>query len=1066
MAFGFGFNKQKVLSAAEKFVQQGKLQNAIAEYEKVLKNDDKDLTVNNTIGDLYSRLGDSEKAIECFKKVGDAYAAQGFTVKGIAMYKKITKLQPTVDSSLKLAELYTQQGLFNDARAQYLQVAEDFMKAGDLDQAVRLFQKVLEMDPENVPMRVKLAEVYVRLGKKKEAWEIFSAAAESLRARGSLAAAEDLLKRMLVLDPGNSYVLLLRGKAALEADDPKSAIEYLEKAGDLDSHPDGLRDLLRAYLKAGDLIKSPPIAEKLLTVHNDPEGLFLLAEGCARLGQYREGLEIYTRHADRLLATDATKLLGSLHSMITHVRDDAAALDSLLLLLNKAGESTHVNEVTELLAHASVKDGNLARARDLYQMLATTEPQNQLHMQNYQQVVSRMEGAAPALGITAEEGAVIVEELEAIAPVIDQAYPDDVAIAVRSAVTDADLFLSYNLPDKAVVPLLGVLAQAPRDARLNQRLAALHTRFHRFTEAAVCCRTLESVYHDAGFPDEAVRYGELAARYEQSATASPLSMGTVTAAAAEVAAPALTSQPAARSAAATPAWPTSAAHEAADAAHPEFAVHHSPDHDVSTHDLTNHELTEHGSGIPASSGATDLSAEANSDLASEWENSLSVDEDAPAVEADAIEAATSGNPEIAETVEEIRFYLEHFMTDQAHAGFEKIESLTSDRRILDPLRAAMAAASQPQAESEPEIAEINADEVNADEINADEISAGEPAAFEVEMEAKPASEFATSPDLVTYHQETHGDIHHEATVESAPELEPAPAPANELNAFVADLEASLGDSFPQAPPLSKPVLPSWPVAKAPAAAKTVEPQTEPVALEPVAQLEESSSAVEIPPAPPVVPIAMPAPAIAASAAGAATAAAPARSVPAMNPPAAKGAPANASAMSYSPAPVRPLGAGAQSMHPSGSIDLSEMFGELKQELEEEVMAGDDDPETHYNLGVAFREMGLLDEAIAELQKVCTSIDRGHAFAQPVQTYTWLAQCFLDKGVPEAAIRWYEKALSIPGLDDEARLAINYELGSACESAQDKPAALRHFTNVYGTNIDYRDVAERIQALKS
>ena len=61
MAFGFGFNKQKVLSAAEKFVQQGKLQNAIAEYEKILKHDEKDLTVNNTIGDLYARLGDAPK---------------------------------------------------------------------------------------------------------------------------------------------------------------------------------------------------------------------------------------------------------------------------------------------------------------------------------------------------------------------------------------------------------------------------------------------------------------------------------------------------------------------------------------------------------------------------------------------------------------------------------------------------------------------------------------------------------------------------------------------------------------------------------------------------------------------------------------------------------------------------------------------------------------------------------------------------------------------------------------------------------------------------------------------
>src|SRR5260370_12795014 len=271
MAFGFGFNKQKLLSAAEKFVQQGKLQNAIAEYDKILKHDAKDLSVNDAIGDLYARLGDLPKAIECLKTVGDAYAVQGFTVKGIAMYKKITKLKPSVDSTLKLAEIYTQPGLFNDARAQYLQVAEDFMKNGDLDKAVRLYQKVLEMDRENVPMRVKLAEVYVRLGKKKEAWEIFSAAAESLRARGSLAAAEDILKRMLVLDPGNGHVLLLRGKAALESDDPKGAIGYLEKAPDLDSHPEGLCALLKAYLQTGYSTKATPIAEKLLTVHNDPE---------------------------------------------------------------------------------------------------------------------------------------------------------------------------------------------------------------------------------------------------------------------------------------------------------------------------------------------------------------------------------------------------------------------------------------------------------------------------------------------------------------------------------------------------------------------------------------------------------------------------------------------------------------------------------------------------------------------------------------------------------------------------------------------------------------------------
>ncbi len=406
--------------------------------------------------------------------------------------------------------------------------------------------------------------------------------------------------------------------------------------------------------------------------------LFLLAEGCVRLGRHREALEVYQRHADRLLTSDSTKLLASLHSMISHVRDDSGALDMLLQLLSKAGESTHVNEVTELLAHASVKDGNLARARDLYQMLATTEPQNLVHMQNYQQVVGRMDGESPALGITAEEGAVIVEELEATAPVIDQSYPDHVAIAVRSAVTDADLFLSYNLPEKAVVPLLGALPQAPRDVRLNQRLAGLHTRFQRFTEAAVCCRTLEGVYRDAGYPDEAARYGELAARYEKSTEAAQLTSKSSS------------SAPSAGASAAAPSagWPTAATasseHEIAAAAHPEFAVQ---------------ELAVH-----APSDEHEISSDLSTDLSSEWEHSLSANQDGPAAElpptvevAGEASADASSNAEIAETVEEIRFYLEHFMTDQARAGIEKLESLTSDASILDPLRAAVESAGQPPA---------------------------------------------------------------------------------------------------------------------------------------------------------------------------------------------------------------------------------------------------------------------------------------------------------------------------------------------------------------------------------
>src|SRR5919199_4209209 len=112
MALGFGFNKAKVLASAEKYVQQGKLQNAIVEYQKVLKEDPKDLTVLNTVGDLFSRIGKGEDAAKCFQKVGEQYASDGFTVKAIAMYKKLTKISSTVETLQRLAELYTIQGLY------------------------------------------------------------------------------------------------------------------------------------------------------------------------------------------------------------------------------------------------------------------------------------------------------------------------------------------------------------------------------------------------------------------------------------------------------------------------------------------------------------------------------------------------------------------------------------------------------------------------------------------------------------------------------------------------------------------------------------------------------------------------------------------------------------------------------------------------------------------------------------------------------------------------------------------------------------------------------------------
>ena len=170
--------------------------------------------------------------------------------------------------------------------------------------------------------------------------------------------------------------------------------------------------------------------------------------------------------------------------------------------------------------------------------------------------------------------------------------------------------------------------------------------------------------------------------------------------------------------------------------------------------------------------------------------------------------------------------------------------------------------------------------------------------------------------------------------------------------------------------------------------------------------------------------------------------------------------------------IPPPPAVAATAHTNGQmqdVDAALVLNDILSELQEEVGESAQetaDPETHYNLGIAFKEMGLLDEAIGELQKVCHAVDDGVGFSQPIQAFTWLAQCLVDKGVPEAAVRWYERALNLPGLDHNSRCSIYYDLASAYEAFGDKKAALTNFMEVYSSNIDFRDVASRIKVLKS
>jgi tetratricopeptide (TPR) repeat protein len=103
-------------------------------------------------------------------------------------------------------------------------------------------------------------------------------------------------------------------------------------------------------------------------------------------------------------------------------------------------------------------------------------------------------------------------------------------------------------------------------------------------------------------------------------------------------------------------------------------------------------------------------------------------------------------------------------------------------------------------------------------------------------------------------------------------------------------------------------------------------------------------------------------------------------------------------------------------------------------------------------------MGLVDEAIAEFQLAAKDENRA------LECSSMLGLCFMEKGMPKLAIRWFERGLKATGRSDEEYLGLRYDLAAAHEAAGDVEAALGLYSDLYGQNANFRDVAEKIRQL--
>lgn len=453
-------NKDKTRAAAQKYLQKGQLDKAIREYQRLVEDDPKDVRTLLKIGDLQTRSGDHVKATETYSQVAQFYSDQGFFLKAVAVYKQILRLDSSlVEVNLKLADLYFQLGLMSDAANQYQQVSQIFEREGRIEESIDILKKMVELDPDNVASRIKLAESFAQQGRNDEARSHFQTAADYLKRHHRIDDYIKVAERVIHFDPNDLATTRELANIYIQKNDPRRALTKLQVC-----------------------FKDNP---------KDVETLNLLATAFKGLGQTAKTVSVYRE-------------LGRIHAANSDIEAQRSAMRKILAIDANDAEAQQVLESTETLP-----DNALGRIRPTQKTIARQEIRE----------VNRPPASPPPLPPPPPVEDEIGIEVEVEAPSSDMASsppspppappaadsePMGVEESINRILIEADVYIKYGLKTKAIEHIRKVFAlqENHREARLRYKDLLVDTG--ELDAAVAELMLLAASAADEGTPEQAL----------------------------------------------------------------------------------------------------------------------------------------------------------------------------------------------------------------------------------------------------------------------------------------------------------------------------------------------------------------------------------------------------------------------------------------------------------------------------------------------------------------------------------------------------------------------------------
>src|SRR6266404_734553 len=492
------YNKSKYVEAAQKLLNQGKVPQAIAEYQLILKYEPKDQVTLMTIGELYIRQGETFQAIEYFERLAQIFVGDGFLTKAIAVYKRIAKLAPEEIKPLeRLADLYVQQGVMSEARPLFLQLAEIHLKHNRQTEAVGLLKKLLLAEPDNLRIQIRLADLYQLMGKPGEAVETYVSAAQRALARGDHAESDKQSDKALKLDAKNAAALTVKARSASSQGRFADAAAFLKDLPGLDKGGEQSEFLLDLYLKDSNWEAATALALQAFDGDEKNFGLaHKVAEALMQSNQTDRALSLVSRLRIPMLdAGEHDAILLLLNDLAEKMPNRLEPMEWLVDTYGRTSDSFRMPDALAKLGEALMAAKQFPRAKEILEQLVDRQPDSDAAKRKLNDCLRKMGLAAPG------------------EPPLDE----ETQKFISQSLTDVDLFASYGLTQKAIGLLEAILRRAPNHVPTLEKLLDFVLGAGDDRRTAELAAQLERVHKEQGDTPGAERFAELRRRFQRAA---------------------------------------------------------------------------------------------------------------------------------------------------------------------------------------------------------------------------------------------------------------------------------------------------------------------------------------------------------------------------------------------------------------------------------------------------------------------------------------------------------------------------------------------------------------------